>query len=260
MEHKFKKQYGQNFIRDQKLLDAIVVGSGIDSNSFVLEIGAGAGALSEVLARKAKAVISFEIDTDLKEHLLGLEQKYNNIKFVFEDFMKVDVLKYTGGRPFCVVANLPYYITTAIISKLIEFLPQSMTIMVQKEVADRISASPKTSAYGAMSVICQSVASVKSLINVPRSFFYPVPDVDSCVLHFNFYGNKIEKGFIDFLHMCFLAKRKTLVNNLSNGLNIKKIEAEELLNSLNINKNARAEELSADEFKKLYETAKTLKK
>jgi len=259
MEHIFKKKYGQNFIRDQKLLEAIVVGSGISGDSFVIEIGAGAGALSEVLAQKAKAVISFEIDTDLKEHLQNIEKNYNNLKFVFEDFMKVDILKYTGGRPFCVVANLPYYITTAIISKLIDYLPQSMTIMVQKEVADRISAPPKTSAYGAMSVICQSVASVKTLINVPRSFFYPVPDVDSCVLHFDFYGNKIEKEFVDFLHICFAAKRKTLVNNLTNGFGIKKNDAENLLIELEINKNARAEELSAKEFKKLFEMAKELK-
>ena len=201
MEHKFKKQYGQNFIRDQKLLEAISVGSEINSESLVIEIGAGAGALSEVLASKAKAVVSFEIDEDLKPCLLEIEKKHSNLKFVFEDFMKVDILKYTGGRPFYVVANLPYYITTAIISKLIDANPVSMTIMVQKEVADRISAKPKTSTYGAMSVICQTVASVKTILNVSKTFFYPMPAVDSAVLNFNFYGNKIDADYVNFLHI-----------------------------------------------------------
>ena len=258
MEHKFKKQYGQNFIRDQKLLDTIALGSGINSESLVIEIGAGAGALSEVLANKAKAVISFEIDEDLKPCLLEIEQKHNNLKFVFEDFMKTDILKYTGGRPFYVVANLPYYITTAIISKLIDVVPVSMTIMVQKEVADRISAKPKTSAYGAMSVICQSVASVKTILSVPKTFFYPMPEVDSAVLKFDFYGNTISPDFINFLHMCFMAKRKTLLNNLCSGLNIKKSVGEELLASLNIDIKARAEELTTGEFEKLYKATKTI--
>ena len=259
MEHKFKKQYGQNFIRDKKLLEAISVGSGINSESLVIEIGAGAGALSEVLANKAKAVISFEIDQDLKPYLLEMEQKHTNLKFVFEDFMNVDILKYTGGRPFYVVANLPYYITTAIISKLIDALPQSMTIMVQKEVADRISAKPKTSAYGAMSVICQTVADVKTILSVPKTFFYPMPAVDSAVLKFDFYGNSISPDFVNFLHMCFMAKRKTLLNNLSSGLKIKKDEAENLLLGLNINLNARAEELTTAEFEKLYKIAQNYK-
>ena len=258
MEHKFKKQYGQNFIRDQKLLDTIALGSGINSESLVIEIGAGAGALSEVLANKAKAVISFEIDEDLRPCLLEIEQKHNNLKFVFEDFMKTDILKYTGGRPFYVVANLPYYITTAIISKLIDVVPVSMTIMVQKEVADRISAKPKTSAYGAMSVICQSVASVKTILSVPKTFFYPMPEVDSAVLKFDFYGNTISPDFVHFLHMCFMAKRKTLLNNLSSGLNIKKSVGEELLASLNIDIKARAEELTTGEFEKLYKATKTI--
>ena len=258
MEHKFKKQYGQNFIRDQKLLDTIALGSGINSESLVIEIGAGAGALSEVLANKAKAVISFEIDEDLRPCLLEIEQKHNNLKFVFEDFMKTDILKYTGGRPFYVVANLPYYITTAIISKLIDVVPVSMTIMVQKEVADRISAKPKTSAYGAMSVICQSVASVKTILSVPKTFFYPMPEVDSAVLKFDFYGNTISPDFINFLHMCFMAKRKTLLNNLCSGLNIKKSVGEELLASLNIDIKARAEELTTGEFEKLYKATKTI--
>ncbi|MBQ7578992.1 MAG: ribosomal RNA small subunit methyltransferase A [Clostridia bacterium] len=255
MEHKFKKQYGQNFIKDQKLLDAIVCGSNITKDSFVIEIGAGAGALTEVLAQRAKKVISFEIDTDLKEHLLKLEEKYDNLKFVFEDFMSVDLKKYTGGEEFSVVANLPYYITTAIISKLIDFCPKTMTIMVQKEVAERIGASPKNSAYGAMSVICQTVADVKIILNVPKTFFYPMPEVDSAVLHFNFNGKKLDGKFVNFLHMCFKAKRKTLVNNLSSGLNISKKEAENLLINLGTNINCRAEELSSDQFFALYKQA-----
>lgn len=256
MEHKFKKKFGQNFISDPNLLSAIIADSGIDENAFVIEVGAGAGSLTEKLARTAKRVISFEIDEDLRPTLTEIAEKFNNLEVVFADFMKIDVGEIVGKNEFCVVANLPYYITTAIISKFFAVRPKSMTIMVQNEVADRLSALPGDSSYGAMSVICSAIASVKKMRVVSRKMFFPAPEVDSAIIKFDFNDNGVPDGFIQFVHACFLAKRKTLVNNLANYNSIGKVRAQELVANLGLNENVRAENLTAEQFKELFELVK----
>ena len=256
MEHNFKKKFGQNFIDNKELLDGIVSDAKIDNKSFVVEIGAGAGALTEVLAQKAKEVVSFEIDEELRPRLEALAQKHSNLRIVFADFMTQDIKEYTQNKKFCVVANLPYYITTAIISKLIKTRPQTMTILVQKEVGERLCAKPGNSEYGAMSVICQRVAEVEIARQVPRTFFTPQPDVDSVVLHFEFNDKDLPDDFVSFLHICFRAKRKTLINNLSSGLGISKQQAVSIMGEICKPENSRAEELNADEFITLFEKCK----
>lgn len=251
MQHNFKKKFGQNFITDNNLLDAIILDAKIDNTKTVLEIGAGAGTLTEKLAKTAKKVISFEIDKDLDKFLLPLEQKYSNLQIVFADFLKEDLNKYNLEQ-FCVVANLPYYITTAIIFKFFKLKPQTMTLMVQKEVGERLSAKPKNSEYGAMSVICQTVASVEIKRIVKRTMFTPMPEVDSVVIHFDFNNETLTDEFINFVRNCFGAKRKTLLNNLSNTLKRNKQELLQVLTSQNLNEFTRAEELSVSQFKKLY--------
>ena len=252
MEHNFKKKYGQNFITDVNLLKAIVDDSGISENDFVIEIGAGAGTLTREICKRAKRVVSFEIDRDLEKFLLPLENEFDNLSVRFEDFMNADVGEVTNGNEFSVVANLPYYITTAIIQKFFDIRPKTMTIMVQKEVAERLSAKSGTSDYGAMSVICQAIANIKITRVVPRTCFIPSPEVDSAVLKLEFNNNKIDKMFIEFIRGCFMAKRKTLSNNLSMYTGLSKKQIGFILEEAGLNPNARAEELSVYDFKNLY--------
>ncbi len=253
MQHNFKKKFGQNFITDNNLLNLIIADAKIDNTKLVLEIGAGAGTLTEKLAQNAKKVISFEIDSELKKFLLPLEKKYDNLTVIFADFMKEDLSKFNLNE-FCVVANLPYYITTAIIFKFLKIKPISMTLMVQKEVAQRLCANPKNREYGAMSVICQTVAKVNITRMVPRTMFIPMPEVDSAVINFEFNSEILTDDYINFVRHCFGAKRKTLINNLSLTFNITKQELSKILTELAIDVNARAEELSVCQFKKLFNT------
>ena len=252
MEHNFKKKYGQNFITDVNLLRAIVDDSGIGEDDFVIEIGAGAGTLTREICKRAKRVLSFEIDSDLEKFLRPLENEFDNLTVKFEDFMRADVGEIVGKNQFSVVANLPYYITTAIIQKFFEVRPKTMTIMVQKEVAERLSAKSGTSDYGAMSVICQAIAKVKITRVVPRTCFIPSPEVDSAVLKLEFNDSKIDKMFIEFIRGCFMAKRKTLSNNLSMYTCLSKTQIGFILEETGLNPNARAEELSVYDFKNLY--------
>lgn len=258
MTHRFKKKFGQNFISDSNLIAAIVSDAGIGGDSFVIEVGAGAGSLTRKLASVAKKVISFEIDEELRPTLCALEDEFDNLSVVFGDFMKVDVGEIVGGEEFCVVANLPYYITTAIISKFFKVRPKTMTIMVQNEVADRLCASAGDSSYGAMSVICSAIASVKKMRVVSRKMFFPAPEVDSAIIKFEFNSNGVPDGFIEFVHACFLAKRKTLLNNLSNYNKLMKSGAAEIIAGLGLGANVRAENLSAQQFLMLFEKVKIL--
>ena len=252
MKFNFKKKYGQNFISDENLIDSIIKDSGIDENSFVIEIGAGAGILTKKLAKIAKQVTSFEIDEELRVFLDKLEQENNNLKIIYGDFMTADVKKIVNGKNFDVVANLPYYITTAIILKLLPLKPKTITIMVQNEVADRLCAKPKTKEYGAMSVLCQSVCGVIKTRIVKRTMFFPVPEVDSAVVKLTSNGNEFDEGFSKFIYNCFMHKRKTLTNNLSSAYKINKTDAANLIKDIGAKESVRAEELSVDELKNLY--------
>lgn len=216
----FKKKFGQNFISDKNLLNAIVSDAEIDKNSEVLEIGAGAGSLTAVLSEKCKKVVSFEIDTDLKEHLQSLELK--NVEFVFGDFMEASMKtveeKFLGK--YKVVANLPYYITTPIIFKLLENSTKldSLTIMVQKEVAERVCAEVGGKDYGILTVMANFYGKPEIARIIKRQMFFPVPNVDSALLHINIEPNKFSdvdrEKFLKFIKTCFSMRRKTMLNNL----------------------------------------------
>ncbi len=243
----FKKKYGQNFLTDKNLLNAIVSDAEIEKDDFVIEIGAGAGALTEVISSRAKKVVAFEIDSELEGTLNSLNLK--NVTFRFEDFMKVDLKEFK--EPFKVVANLPYYITTPIIFKLLEETDKliSLTVMVQKEVAERMVADV-SSDYGVLSVMLAFYGQAKITRIVKRNMFYPEPNVDSAVVTL-----KIEKKydvdkltFYRFVKTAFSMRRKTLFNNLSTIYSkdlLKQTFSEDFLKR-------RAETLTIDEFVEAY--------
>ena len=243
----FKKKYGQNFLTDKNLLNAIVRDAGINKDDFVVEIGAGAGALTEVLSQNAREVLAFEIDEELRETLLSLQLK--NVNFRFEDFMKVDLSEL--NKPFKVVANLPYYITTPIIFKLLEETEKllSLTIMVQKEVAERMVAKPLGD-YGLLSVMLAFYGEAKITRIVKRNMFHPEPNVDSAVVTLEIQKkfDVDKKKFYNFVKTAFSMRRKTLLNNLSTIYEkekLKRVFGEEFLKR-------RAETLTIEEFVEAY--------
>ena len=254
IEHNFKKKFGQNFIFDKNLLGAIVRDAEVGHDDEVLEIGAGAGTLTQIISQNAKKVVSFEIDGDLREKLLGLN--LSNVQFVFGDIMKCetsDVDKMFDGD-YKLIANLPYYITTPIIFK---FLCESekidtLCIMVQKEVAERMVAKKGGKDYGVLSIMIDFYGQASITRIVDRKNFYPVPNVDSAVVTIKIDREKHKEidaqGFFRFIQTCFSMRRKTLKNNLS-GLNISKEKLALVSQSL---LSARPEELSIEQFIDIY--------
>ena len=258
-EFVFKKKYGQNFLSDKNLLNAIADDAEITNSSEVLEIGAGAGSLTSILDCKAKKVVSYEIDKDLKESLLALNLK--NTTFVFGDFMdaSIDEVEKMFNKNYKVVANLPYYITTPIILKLFESKKlESLTIMVQKEVAERITAKVGGKDYGSLSVLAQFFGESKITRIVKRQMFFPQPNVDSAVLHIKIdkkrFAGVDEKDFLKFVQNCFAMKRKTLLNNL--GKMFDKNKLKDAFDEKTLER--RAESLSLEEFVELYRKTKGL--
>ena len=223
IDHNFKKKFGQNFITDKNLLSAICNDAEVDEKSQVLEIGAGAGTLTEEISKLAGKVVSYEIDRDLKEHLLSLDLP--NTKFVFGDVMdfSLDEIEKDFDGGYKIIANLPYYITTPIIFKFLNGSEKlsSLTIMVQKEVAQRIIAKTGTKDYGVLSIMINFFGEAKINRIVSRNMFYPQPNVDSAVVTINITKNKygdIDKNkFYKFIQTVFAMRRKTLKNNLTHG-------------------------------------------
>lgn len=217
IEHQFKKKFGQNFITDKNLLCAIANDAQIE-NCQVLEIGAGAGTLTQVLNDRAEFVQSYEIDLDLKQHLLSLELK--NTKFVFEDIMKLSLsdIEKDFSR-YKLVANLPYYITSPLIFKFIKSHKLiSMTVMVQKEVAQRICAKENSKDYGLLSIMTAFYGEAKITRVVGKDNFYPRPKVDSAVVNIKIdrkYKDVDEDKFYDLVQNLFSMRRKTIRNNLA---------------------------------------------
>ena len=259
-DFKFKKKFGQNFIFDKNFLNSLLEDFNLASNSVVVEIGAGMGTLSECLANKYNRVLSFEIDNTLKEHLQDIEKKYNNIEFIFNDILKEnieDIEKKLDNKGYYLIANLPYYITSAIIFKFLfesKYL-KSMFVMVQKEVGERFCAKPKTKEYGIPTVLINSFASCKIIKNVNRKMFIPEPKVDSCILQIDLDKNKYNIKDIDkykaFVSNSFKMKRKTLYNNLS-CCGIKKDKIVKNLEKLNLKIDSRPEMLDASQYVYLY--------
>ena len=256
MDFEFKKKFGQNFLTDKNLLESIVSKAGVTKDDVVVEIGAGKGALTEVLSAHAKRVYSFEIDNDLVEFLTN-KFEGSNVSMIFEDVMKVDddKLNQIVGEKFKLVANLPYYVTSPIITRFLQNPNTiSCSVMVQEEVADRIIASPKTKDYGVLTVICQSFGYAEKVLRVNRKMFYPVPNVDSAVVKITKtqdVDNFEFKKFLEFVKNAFSMRRKKISTNLE-GKPLKKAEVEQILEELGFSTSARAEEFSILELKTLF--------
>ncbi|WAA09493.1 16S rRNA (adenine(1518)-N(6)/adenine(1519)-N(6))-dimethyltransferase RsmA [Fervidibacillus albus] len=261
----FKKSLGQNFLIDTNILRKIVDHAHLTESTGVIEIGPGIGALTEQLAKKSRKVLAFEIDRRLEPILTENLRHYENVDIVFEDFMKADVSHYIseyfqGIDQLAVVANLPYYITTPIIMKCLEEkLPvQRMVVMMQKEVANRLSAKPGTKEYGSLSIAIQYYTTVEVVMNVPHTVFVPQPNVDSAVVRLTFREQPLvsvidEPFFFRVVKTSFAQRRKTIFNNLMSGL-VNKEEKEILVNVLNkaqIDPKRRGETLSIEEFARL---------
>lgn len=253
-EFKFKKKYGQNFIKDENLINKIVDSAEISKDSLVIEIGPGMGALTTKILNKCKQAIIYEIDVDLKQYLENKLNKYNNYELIFEDFLQVNVkkkLEEFDYKELLIVANLPYYITTPIIKKIIEdeILANKIVIMIQKEVADRFSARVNTKDYSSLTVFLNYYYDIKKLFNVSKNMFFPKPEVDSSVI---LMSKRKDKEFIkdinkfnEIVRDSFKYKRKNLRNNLQ-GYDLMKIE--EVLNKYNLSLTSRAENIPLDVF------------
>lgn len=254
----FKKKFGQNFITDQNLLDAIVDDAGVTKQDYVLEIGTGAGTLTKVIAKKAKRVLTLEIDQTLKSFLNKNFENIDNIDLRFVDFMKLssgEVNKFFG-EPFKVVANLPYYITTPIIFKLMEqgFCVKSLTIMVQKEVAERIVATNNSKDYGTISAQVQAFADAKITRTVNRKMFSPIPNVDSSIVNINFkkkYDIKSAEILRKVIEVAFSMRRKTLSNCLKSKLSFDDNKIQTIFEKMNLDSKIRGEALSVEQFVEL---------
>jgi 16S rRNA (adenine1518-N6/adenine1519-N6)-dimethyltransferase len=251
----FSKKYGQNFITDFALLEDIACDAEVNENDTVVEIGAGAGTLTTALARKAKRVISFEIDRTLEPVLNRTLNEFDNVELIFDDITKwtEEELDDLIGGEYKVVANLPYYITTPLLFTFLErkYAPSSITVMVQKEVAERICATEKKGDYGALSVSVALRGKAEMTRIVNRDKFTPPPNVDSAIVKIVLTGRvecKDEKALFSLVKKAFMMKRKTLVNNLSAGYSVSKTDASELLESLGLTPTVRAEQLSPQQF------------
>lgn len=248
-----KKKFGQNFITDTNLLAAIADDARITNSDVVVEIGAGAGTLTAELCRKAKKVVAFEIDESLGCILQSTLCGFNNVSVIFKDVMRTsreEIIELTDGR-FKVVANLPYYITSPVLFYFLEndFPLDSLTVMVQKEVALRMVAKCNTPDYGALSLAVQSRATAVITRSVSRTLFYPSPNVDSAVVRLDMGEEIPHRAAFDRLVKCaFACRRKTLVNNLMLSLGFSRDRAEQLLCSCGLDTKVRGEALSKEQF------------
>lgn len=262
----FKKSLGQNFIIDPNILRNIVNHAGLTEESGAVEVGPGIGALTEHLARAAKKVVAFEIDQRLLPVLEDTLSPYNNVKVVHSDILKADVKKVleeemSDLKDIMVVANLPYYVTTPILIKLLtENLPiRGLVVMMQKEVADRISARPSTKEYGSLSIAIQYYGSAEIAMIVPKTVFMPQPNVDSAVIRIVKHDQPPvrvinEDFFFEVTRISFAQRRKTILNNLQSGLTSGKEKKQQILTALEscgIEPTRRGETLSIEEFGKL---------
>lgn len=260
----FQKKFGQNFLIDTHVLDKIISAAGITKEDFVLEIGPGIGTMTQYLACAAREVVAVEIDKNLIPILEDTLADYDNVTVINEDILKVDLValaeEKNQGRPIKVVANLPYYITTPIIMGLFEKkVPlESITVMVQKEVADRMQVGPGTKDYGALSLAVQYYAEPYIVANVPPNCFMPRPSVGSAVIRLTRHTEmpvqvKDEKLMFQLIRASFNQRRKTLTNGLKNSseLHLSKEVIEQAIEQLGKGASIRGEALTLEEFAKL---------
>ena len=268
----FKKSFGQNFLTDTNILQKIVDTAEIDKKVNVIEIGPGIGALTEFLAENAAEVMAFEIDDRLVPILADTLRDFDNVTVINQDILKVDLAQYIAefknpDLPIKVVANLPYYITTPILMHLIESgIPFSeFVVMMQKEVADRISAQPNTKAYGSLSIAVQYYMTAKVAFIVPRTVFVPAPNVDSAILKMVRREQPAvevqdEKFFFKVTKASFVHRRKTLWNNLTSYFGKSeevKAKLENALAKANLVANVRGEALDLVAFARLSDALKS---
>ena len=254
----FKKQFGQNFISDTNLLRSIVDASGIGEDTTVVEIGCGAGTLTRALAERAKRVYAFDIDRDLQPVLAETLSGLDNVEVIFRDFNKMDLKPFEDEiGAYTVVANLPYYITTPLVTKLLEESEkvQGLSIMVQEEVAERFCAKENTPEYGAITAGIALKGSARIVKRVPRTLFFPRPNVDSAVVKIDFERGRVavkdEKAYRQTVKCAFLNRRKTLENNLVNFFKLTREDAKRILAQAGVEEKARGETLSPWQLAKL---------
>ena len=260
-EFAFQKKFGQNFLIDEGIVNKIVREAGVTKDDFILEIGPGIGTMTQLLCEQAGGVAAVEIDTNLIPILKETLAEYDNVTIINEDILKVDIKKLAeeknGGKPIKVVANLPYYITTPIIMGLFESnVPiDSITVMVQKEVADRMQVGPGTKDYGALSLAVQYYSKPQVVINVPPECFIPRPNVGSAVIRLTRYKEppvkvRDEKLMFKLIRASFNQRRKTLANGLNNSpeINFSKEEITAAIESLHKGPSIRGEALTLSEF------------
>lgn len=258
---RFQKKYGQNFLIDTHVLDKIIASAGITQEDFVLEIGPGIGTMTQYLCENARHVMAVEIDQNLIPILKDTLSSYDNVTVVNEDILKLDITRiaeeYNQAEPIKVVANLPYYITTPIIMGLFEsHVPlESITVMVQKEVAERMQSGPGTKDYGALSLAVQYYSEAEIVANVPPNCFMPRPNVGSSVIRLTCHRKppvqvKDEKLMFRLIRASFNQRRKTLQNGLSNdgGLHISKEQAAQAIEKLGVSPTIRGEALTLEQF------------
>jgi 16S rRNA (adenine1518-N6/adenine1519-N6)-dimethyltransferase len=260
----FQKKFGQNFLIDSHVLERIIEASAITKDDFVLEIGPGIGTMTQYLCENAREVVAVEIDNNLIPILADTLQAYDNVTVLNEDILKVDInslaQERNGGRPIKVVANLPYYITTPIIMGLFEsHVPiDSITIMVQKEVADRMQTGPGTKDYGALSLAVQYYAQPEIIANVPPNCFMPRPNVGSAVIRLTRHTQvpvqvEDEKLMFRIIRASFNQRRKTLANGLNNSseIHLSKELIQESIEELGVPVTIRGEALTLEQFAQL---------
>lgn len=260
----FQKKFGQNFLIDTHVLDKIIDASGVTEDDFVLEIGPGIGTMTQYLCERAREVVAVEIDKNLIPILSDTLKNYSNVTVINEDILKLDICKLAEeknqGKPIKIVANLPYYITTPIIMGLFEsHVPiDSITIMVQKEVAERMQEKPGSKEYGALSLAVQYYAKPEIVANVPPNCFMPRPNVGSAVIRLTRHEKppvevEDEKLMFRIIRASFNQRRKTLANGLNNSpeIHLPKEVIQESIVSLGVPENIRGEALSLEQFAEL---------
>ena len=260
----FQKKFGQNFLIDTRVLEEIIDAADITKDDFVLEIGPGIGTMTQYLCETAREVVAVEIDTNLIPILKDTLSAYDNVEVLNQDILKVDIASLAkernNNRPIKVVANLPYYITTPIIMGLFEsHVPiDSITIMVQKEVADRMQEGPGSKEYGALSLAVQYYAKPEIVVNVPPSCFMPQPKVGSAVIRLTRHEQspvevEDEKLMFQVIRASFNQRRKTLANGLNNfgSFGLSKEEIQSCIEELGVPVNIRGEALSLEQFAEL---------
>ena len=263
----FKKSLGQNFLIDSNILNRIVDGAGVDKTVGVIEIGPGIGSLTEALAKKAKKVISFEIDGRLLPILAETLADYNNVEIINNDILKVDVdniiaEKMSDCDKIMVVANLPYYITTPILTHLIENTEKidGYVVMMQREVANRLNAKVGTKDYNSLTILLNYYTDVEYLFTVPKKVFVPAPNIESAVVKIMTKEKKefeVDQKFFKFVRSCFVQRRKTLLNNLISSYGKdKKQDFQASCFDSEIEATRRSETLTLTEFYNLYNNLK----